>query len=110
MAESPKECFFRMQLEKWRNALHKAVAEARQKWSGSPDDHIGLLAATGKVIDPPTMMSRRHFCEEHGVNRKYSSRYDSYYCPSCNRWREPVCENPGCEFCKDRPTTPENRT
>jgi hypothetical protein len=38
----------------------------------------------------------------------YNDHYDSYYCPSCNEWKEPVCCDKSCEFCKNRPLKPNH--
>lgn len=35
----------------------------------------------------------------------YSNQYDAFYCPNCYDWLETVCQDPRCEYCKDRPKT-----
>ena len=36
-------------------------------------------------------------------NRKFSSRYDAYYCADCGEWLESKCGSPMCQFCETRP-------
>jgi hypothetical protein len=36
----------------------------------------------------------------------YSEKYDAMYCETCNKWLEDPCDDPACEFCTVRPTTP----
>jgi hypothetical protein len=52
-------------------------------------------------------MDSGHDCE---LNKAYSEEYDCYYCESCNTWLEDICSNRNCEFCKDRPLTPQKET
>ncbi len=42
--------------------------------------------------------------------RKYSDRYDAYYCPKCLHWQEKICPDRKCEFCKGRPKYPRKNT
>ena len=37
-------------------------------------------------------------------------KHDAYYCPKCNRWIEPICDDPTCEYCKERPKKPLQET
>lgn len=40
--------------------------------------------------------------------KKYSEKWDAYYCPSCNVWLEAACKDPECRFdCKNRPPYPD---
>ena len=39
----------------------------------------------------------------------YSEPHDADYCAHCNDWREENCEDPECEYCKDRPEKPLNK-
>jgi hypothetical protein len=41
-----------------------------------------------------------------GATLDYSQRYDADYCAGCDRWREPACRDPTCEFCASRPARP----
>lgn len=34
------------------------------------------------------------------------NRFDAYFCPECNVWKEQECGDPDCRFCKDRPARP----
>ena len=36
----------------------------------------------------------------------YCDSRDAMFCPSCNRWLEPKCRDPRCEFCYGRESTP----
>lgn len=36
----------------------------------------------------------------------YSVEYDANYDEDTNEWTEPVCGDPECEYCKDRPERP----
>lgn len=49
-------------------------------------------------------ISTEHTCND---TKSYSEKYDCYYCESCNNWLEDTCDDPNCEFCKDRPLTPK---
>lgn len=33
----------------------------------------------------------------------YNEEYDSHYCSKCRKWLEKQCEDPSCDYCKDRP-------
>jgi hypothetical protein len=45
-------------------------------------------------------------CSVCNGRTKHNERYDAYYCPECNRWNEPACSDPTCEFCSNRPEKP----
>lgn len=32
--------------------------------------------------------------------------HDAYYCVPCNKWLEPKCKDPACNFCPTRPRKP----
>jgi hypothetical protein len=36
----------------------------------------------------------------------YYETYDAFICAYCNKWLEPKCGDPGCQYCKDRPIKP----
>jgi len=36
----------------------------------------------------------------------YNPSFDSYYCNTCNVWIGPVCTDPNCHYCINRPKTP----
>lgn len=36
----------------------------------------------------------------------YYEKYDAFFCAYCNEWVEEKCENPYCEYCKNRPDRP----
>lgn len=47
--------------------------------------------------------NRRCSC---GAVLDYETRYDSEFCPVCDRWRAKRCDDPFCEFCPQRPARP----
>ena len=46
-------------------------------------------------------------CHVCGADRMLDARYDAIFCPNCLTWLEPACTDPGCEFCADRPRSPQ---
>ena len=38
--------------------------------------------------------------------KRLNEKYDAYYDDKKDEWLEDKCDNPNCEFCKDRPTKP----
>lgn len=50
-------------------------------------------------------MSHRH-CKRCYTGVVYSDKWDAFYCPVCNEWREPKCGFVSCDVCKDRPSRP----
>lgn len=46
-------------------------------------------------------------CDQCGQLSKYSKKYDSWYCSHCNLWLEVACDDPDCEYCKNRPEFPK---
>ena len=47
-------------------------------------------------------------CKLCGKERYYTVKYDTYYCPSCDKWLEEDCGDPHCEFCASRPSKPSD--
>ena len=45
-------------------------------------------------------------CPFCGSASEYDMEYDSYYCPECNVWLEPICGSEDCMFCANRPERP----
>lgn len=45
-------------------------------------------------------------CYECKNNLLYFDKYDSDFCPECNIWVSPTCEDDNCPYCKKRPQTP----
>jgi len=39
----------------------------------------------------------------------YDPNFDSFYCTDCNIWAEIPCEGTHCDFCINRPKTPNER-
>lgn len=39
----------------------------------------------------------------------YDTTYDAYYCPECDIWLEPLCDDQHCEFCTKIPLRPSLR-
>lgn len=54
-------------------------------------------------IDPKT---NRHFCTCCNGPVFVDKTYDAFYCEKCNVWLESKCNDPNCEYCKDRPEYP----
>jgi len=46
------------------------------------------------------------YCKVCGTKEEYSEKHDAEFCPNCNEWTIPVCTNPSCKFCADRPDKP----
>ena len=46
-------------------------------------------------------------CETCNSKNQYTEKYDAYYCKSCNTWLESACDDPTCEYCVNRPQTPD---
>lgn len=42
-------------------------------------------------------------CGPDGKKAVYSKRFDASYCPRCGIWLEETCDDPECEFCRQRP-------
>lgn len=38
--------------------------------------------------------------------KKYSEKYDAYYCKKCDWWAEPICNDKNCVYCAKRPRYP----
>lgn len=38
----------------------------------------------------------------------YNERFDSYYCPRCNEWKEKKCSDKDCFYCNERPEMPSD--
>ena len=36
----------------------------------------------------------------------YNELYDSYYCYTCDEWKEKQCKDGNCGFCTKRPKVP----
>jgi predicted amidophosphoribosyltransferase len=45
-------------------------------------------------------------CIHCGGKRKYSDKYDAYYCPKCIYWLEKICPSRDCEYCSKHPKYP----
>jgi len=47
-------------------------------------------------------------CDGCGQKASYDEKYDSTFCPKCNKWLESACKGgPGCTFdCEKRPEKP----
>jgi hypothetical protein len=59
---------------------------------------IGSLRLEGWIEEPP--------CPRCASPRIYWVAYDATFCPTCNRWLELRCDDPGCTACRVRPPTP----
>ncbi len=47
-----------------------------------------------------------HNCPKCKTKGFYAVRFDAFLCMTCDTWLEPNCQDPNCEYCKDRPTSP----
>lgn len=45
-------------------------------------------------------------CNECNQIQMYYDKYDAYFCPNCNLWKEKSCNDPECEYCRNRPSKP----
>ena len=45
-------------------------------------------------------------CPGCGTLRVYAVVFDAFACLRCNRWLEVACEDPDCDYCHRRPSTP----
>ena len=52
-------------------------------------------------------LESRAVCSECGEKLFYIYRYDTDFCPQCNKWLNEGCNDPNCMFCSERPETPE---
>lgn len=48
-------------------------------------------------------------CPTCGTVKLYNADFDSFYCESCNKWSEDICNDRECLFCKTRPLTPKEK-
>lgn len=44
----------------------------------------------------------RRKCKVCGTNEILIKKYDSFFCPKCNKWSSGQCRNPKC-YCMKRP-------
>lgn len=45
-------------------------------------------------------------CPTCNSSRIYHEKYDSYFCPKCNKWLEEKCNDVKCIYCIERPDKP----
>ena len=45
-------------------------------------------------------------CSTCGENKHFNYEYDALFCIKENKWLETGCNDPECQFCKDRPDKP----
>lgn len=63
-----------------------------------------FVDGNGNVIPRLAHDDRCGACDEKLF---YHAKHDSYFCASCNEWREAACcTDPSCEYCGDRPARP----
>lgn len=48
-------------------------------------------------------------CDKCNTLKRYSSKWDSYYCKKCNEWKENICKDIDCEYCSKRPEKPKTK-
>jgi len=46
------------------------------------------------------------YCSECKFELVYYDKFDTYFCPACNRWTESRCSDPDCNYCLNRPEKP----
>jgi len=49
-----------------------------------------------------------NLCPNCYIETKYNTKYDAYYCESCNIWTESKCHTDECMFCTKRPNKPSD--
>jgi hypothetical protein len=76
--------------------IQQAAREGRLEYTSHAEDRMGRRFARPR---PPRT------CPECGQSLSRHEVYDAYYC-STHSWTEPVCDDPGCDFCRGRPETP----
>jgi len=71
------------------------IKELRDKGIVIIDNHRirGFLDVDGRKCDCGTILV-------------YYDKYDTYFCPKCNKWTESKCNDPSCDYCKNRPKMP----
>jgi hypothetical protein len=45
----------------------------------------------------------------HADEVRYDETYDGFYCPRCDIWLEPLCDDLECPFCTAIPLRPSQR-
>lgn len=45
----------------------------------------------------------------HAERIAYDETFDAFYCPDCDIWLEPLCDDPTCGFCTKIPLRPSYR-
>ena len=50
--------------------------------------------------------NRKPICKCDWAATNYSEKHDAWYCPLCGEWISKICNDPYCEYCKDRPDKP----
>lgn len=73
---------------------------------------IKVTEIKGKVLIGKTVIDgfvdtiQNKKCPECQSLRVYYEKYDAYFCPQCDVWLEPKCNDPKCQFCAIRPDKP----
>lgn len=52
-------------------------------------------------------MSGHHLCPKCRKHRKYSYRFDAFFCEEGNVWLDHSCLDRECIFCSERPPRPD---
>lgn len=55
---------------------------------------------------PPSLLWSGKECMVCGAEELYYKRWDAYFCPECNEWKEKKCSDLECWFCPHRPDRP----
>jgi len=85
--------------------LAAALERLTSGWRGSEDELLDAqLRLIERLLAKGALSGRT--CDTCGTKLRFSRRYDSRYCPSCNRWRMITCRRKSCHWCSGRPPTP----
>ena len=51
-------------------------------------------------------IDKKNICSTCQSSFLRDETFDSYFCPSCNKWQEETCDDGNCKYCKNRPERP----
>lgn len=67
------------------------------------DEETGTVTINGVKIEG--YIDKRK-CQKCNCFEVYYDKYDAYFCPQCNLWKESKCKDPDCDYCNMRPQKP----
>ena len=47
-------------------------------------------------------------CPTCQIPKSYITAFDAYFCKTCNVWLEENCGDPTCNYCNNRPQSPND--